>query len=138
MDDEQRDALIIQTAESTRAAHHRISEVRQDLADVRSDLAEIPEPSPRTAFDALFPVAVGMFILFGVNMGIGPLLFRSIMADVADEYAQQVKKAEDGGYIVAASLEQIADTPQRIVAEVRRTVLHEIAHHFGISDKRLR
>jgi len=32
-----------------------------------------------------FPVAVGMFILFGVNMGIGPLLFRSIMADVADE-----------------------------------------------------
>ncbi len=36
------------------------------------------------------------------------------------------------------SLEQFADTPQRIIAEVRRTVLHEIAHHFGISDKRLR
>lgn len=30
------------------------------------------------------------------------------IADVAEEYAQQVKKAEDGGYIVAASLEQIA------------------------------
>ena len=28
---------------------------------------------------------------------------------VAEEYAQQVKKAEDGGYIVAASLEQIAE-----------------------------
>ena len=25
----------------------------------------------------------------------------------------------------------------RLVAEVRRTVLHEIAHHFGISDARL-
>jgi predicted AAA+ superfamily ATPase len=32
-----------------------------------------------------------------------------VIADVADEYAQQVKKAEDGGYIVAASLEQIAE-----------------------------
>ena len=29
--------------------------------------------------------------------------------DVAEEYAQQIKKAEDGGYIVAASLEQLAE-----------------------------
>lgn len=36
------------------------------------------------------------------------------------------------------NLERVANTPQRIVEEVRRTVLHEIAHHFGISDKRLR
>ena len=32
-----------------------------------------------------------------------------VIADLADEYAQQVKKAEDGGYIIAASLEQIAE-----------------------------
>ncbi len=32
-----------------------------------------------------------------------------VIADVAEEYAQQVKKAEDGGYIVATSLEQIAE-----------------------------
>lgn len=31
------------------------------------------------------------------------------ISDVAEEYAQQVKKAEDGGYIVAASIEQIAE-----------------------------
>ena len=30
------------------------------------------------------------------------------IADIAEEYAQQVKKAEDGGYIVASSIEQIA------------------------------
>lgn len=29
-------------------------------------------------------------------------------------------------------------TPEAIVAQVRRTVLHELAHHFGISDDRLR
>jgi len=28
--------------------------------------------------------------------------------------------------------------PEAIRAQVRRTVLHEIAHHFGISDDRLR
>ena len=33
----------------------------------------------------------------------------SVIADVAEEYAQQVKKAEDGGYITAASLELIAE-----------------------------
>lgn len=39
----------------------------------------------------------------------------SVIADVAEEYAQQVKKAEDGGYIVATSLEQITE---------QATVLH--------------
>jgi predicted Zn-dependent protease with MMP-like domain len=28
--------------------------------------------------------------------------------------------------------------PERLRAEIRRVVLHEIAHHFGISDDRLR
>lgn len=32
-----------------------------------------------------------------------------VIADVAEEYAQQVKKAEDAGYVVAASIEQIAE-----------------------------
>lgn len=32
-----------------------------------------------------------------------------IIADVAEEYAQQIKKAEDGGYIIAGSIEQITE-----------------------------
>jgi hypothetical protein len=32
-----------------------------------------------------------------------------VIADVAEEYAQEVKRAEDGGYITASSLEQIAE-----------------------------
>jgi hypothetical protein len=32
-----------------------------------------------------------------------------VIAEVAEEYAQQVKRAEDGGYIIAASLERIAE-----------------------------
>ena len=29
------------------------------------------------------------------------------------------------------------DSPGELVAQVRKTVLHEVAHHFGISDERL-
>ncbi|EOB2784915.1 anti-phage-associated DUF499 domain-containing protein [Vibrio vulnificus] len=32
-----------------------------------------------------------------------------VINDIAEEYAQQIKKAEDGGYIIASSIEQIAD-----------------------------
>lgn len=32
-----------------------------------------------------------------------------VITDVAEEYAQQIKKAEDGGYITAASIEQITE-----------------------------
>jgi predicted Zn-dependent protease with MMP-like domain len=31
----------------------------------------------------------------------------------------------------------ICDTREEVVAEVRTTVVHEIAHHFGIDDERL-
>jgi predicted Zn-dependent protease with MMP-like domain len=35
-------------------------------------------------------------------------------------------------------LERLAGSdPRRLAAEVKRVVLHEIAHHFGISDERL-
>ena len=32
---------------------------------------------------------------------------------------------------------RFARTPDRIRAQVRRTVLHEIGHHFGIGERRL-
>jgi predicted Zn-dependent protease with MMP-like domain len=35
-------------------------------------------------------------------------------------------------------IEERCRSDREIVASVRRTVLHEIAHHFGISDARLR
>ncbi len=32
----------------------------------------------------------------------------------------------------------LCQTDEQVREQVRRTVIHEIAHHFGISDKRLR
>jgi len=41
--------------------------------------------------------------------------------------------------IYQAPLERLArGDPERLRREVRRVVVHEIAHHFGISDERLR
>jgi predicted Zn-dependent protease with MMP-like domain len=36
------------------------------------------------------------------------------------------------------SIERVCRTPREIIEQVRRTVLHEIAHHFGISEQRLK
>ena len=35
-------------------------------------------------------------------------------------------------------IERMCRTPEAIRAQARRTVMHELAHHFGISDDRLR
>ncbi len=40
--------------------------------------------------------------------------------------------------IFQRSIESIAGGREEIAAQVRRTVLHEVAHHFGIPDSRLR
>lgn len=35
-------------------------------------------------------------------------------------------------------IEQAAGKPEAVLDHVRHTVIHEVAHHFGISDERLR
>jgi predicted Zn-dependent protease with MMP-like domain len=40
--------------------------------------------------------------------------------------------------IFQGPIEQVCRTPRQVIRQVQRTVRHEIAHHFGISDDRLR
>jgi len=40
-------------------------------------------------------------------------------------------------YIFQKNIEAICDSPREIVREVRKTVLHEIGHHFGMSEEDL-
>ncbi len=40
--------------------------------------------------------------------------------------------------IFQGAIERVCRTPAAIRKQVRKTVLHELAHHFGISDQRLR
>ena len=39
--------------------------------------------------------------------------------------------------IYRGPITRLARTPERIREQVRKTVIHEIAHHFGIDDDRL-
>ena len=40
--------------------------------------------------------------------------------------------------IFRLSIERICRSPEAVVDQVRHTVVHELAHHFGISDERLK
>jgi predicted Zn-dependent protease with MMP-like domain len=40
-------------------------------------------------------------------------------------------------YLFRQPLEEMCATEEELVRQIRRTVLHELAHHFGISDERL-
>jgi predicted Zn-dependent protease with MMP-like domain len=40
--------------------------------------------------------------------------------------------------IYRRSICAICDTEQEVVEQVRRTVVHEVGHHFGLGDARLR
>ncbi len=40
-------------------------------------------------------------------------------------------------YIFQDSIEQVVETEQGLVQQVRTTVLHEVGHHFGMSEEAL-
>jgi predicted Zn-dependent protease with MMP-like domain len=40
--------------------------------------------------------------------------------------------------IYRSTICRISNSEEEVVEQVRRTVIHEVAHHFGISDPRLR
>lgn len=67
-------------------------------------------------------------LLFGLYNGI-PLTRRS------SHYGMVLP---DKITIYRLSIEQVCHSREEVVAQVKHTVKHELAHHFGISDDRLR
>jgi len=65
--------------------------------------------------------------LFGLYEGV-PLIDRGVVADPL---------LPDKITIFQGPLEEACDTDGEIAEEIRKTVVHEIAHHFGIDDDRL-
>ena len=83
------------------------------------------EPSPEQLADAQVPPGER---LLGLYQGV-PLTERS----ATDPFALPDKIT-----IFQRPIEEICRSDQEIVWQIRRTVIHEVAHHFGISDARLR
>ena len=66
--------------------------------------------------------------LFGLYQGIpltkrGPGSYSGVMPDRITLYQETICS--------------VCSTEAEVVAQVRKTVIHEVAHHFGISDPRL-
>jgi len=66
--------------------------------------------------------------LFGLYEGT-PLVERGVTADPL---------LPDKITIFKGPLEDACETEEQIAEEIRRTVVHEVAHHFGIDEARLR
>jgi predicted Zn-dependent protease with MMP-like domain len=101
-----------------RLAEEAIASLPDDLRGFMSNVAVVVEDEPPAGLP-----------LLGLYQGV-PLTQRS------SSYAGV---PPDRITIYQGPLERIAGgDPDRLRTQVRRVVLHEIAHHFGISDERLR
>jgi predicted Zn-dependent protease with MMP-like domain len=94
-----------------------------DLGELMENVEIVVEDEPPA--EALARLPKGMTLL-GLYHGI-PLTGRSRYEGVLPDRIS----------IYRGPIERAARTPERIKKQVRKTVIHEIAHHFGIDDKRL-
>ena len=102
-----------------------LDELPPDLMKAISNVQVVVQdlPGPESAGAPVAPHA----ILLGLYTGI-PLTQRG--TGYAGVLPDRITIYQD-------NIERVAPTPEAIRAQVRQTVLHEFAHHFGISDERL-
>ena len=63
-------------------------------------------------------------LLLGLYVG-RPRTLRSVMDDTI---------LPDAIYLFQQNIEQVCDSQEELIEEVRKTLLHEIGHHFGMSE----
>jgi predicted Zn-dependent protease with MMP-like domain len=56
---------------------------------------------------------------------------------LTDRYGDMLPELPDRIFIYRGPLLDMCETEEELVEEVRITVVHEVAHHFGIDDARL-
>jgi len=56
---------------------------------------------------------------------------------LTDRWGDPMMELPDRIFIFRNPLLDFCDTEEQLIEEVRITVVHEIAHHFGIDDERL-
>ena len=101
-----------------------IDSLPEDLAAMMSNVEVVVETEPPEEFTKGLPPG---HTLLGHYHGI-PLTSRGVHYDHA---------LPDKISIYEGPITRLARTPERIKEQVRKTVIHEIAHHFGIDDDRL-
>ena len=104
-----------------------LSELPPEIHDMMENVAVVVQRNPTAGQLAAAGIGPGTTLL-GLYEGV-PLTERT------SSYGMILP---DKISIFQEPIERICANDVRIIREVRRTVLHEVAHHFGISDRRLR
>ena len=113
--------------EFERLVAEAIEGLPQEFAERLQDVEFVVEDRPSPEDSREFGIGPGILVL-GLYQGV-PLIRRSVF---------DTTPMPDRISIFQRPIERICDTREQVVGQVRRTVLHEIAHHFGISEQRLR
>ena len=94
-----------------------LDELPDDIRELMSNVAVTVEAEPPPGENLL-----GLYQ--GVPLGKRGPYYSGALPDKITIYRGPIERMSRGN-------------PERLRAQVRRTVFHEIAHHFGISDQRL-
>lgn len=94
-----------------------------EIIDMMSNVDVVIEDEPT-------PEKIGRLARGGTLLG----LYEGVPLTQRGQYAGVLP---DKITIFRGPITRMARTPDRIRDQVRRTVIHEIAHHFGIDDRRL-
>ncbi len=104
-----------------------LSELPPEIHEMMENVAVVVQLNPTAEQLSAADIGPGT-ILLGLYEGV-PLIDRT------SSYGMILP---DKISIFQEPIERICANDVGIVRQVRRTVLHEVAHHFGISDQRLR
>lgn len=69
--------------------------------------------------------------------GLGPgdlLLGLYVGRPLTERSVEESGRLPDVIYVFQASIEQISDTREQLIENVRSTVLHELGHHYGLGE----
>ena len=116
MDDKKFNKLVSEALDSLP------EEFAQKLNNVSVTVEDAPTPEQLKSL-RLPPWA----LLFGLYQGIPQPKRGNYYSNIPDKIT-----------IFKSSIEKIAKSDDEIKAQVRQTVIHEIGHHFGLSDEELK
>jgi predicted Zn-dependent protease with MMP-like domain len=115
---------------------YRVSKQRFDEL-VEAALAEVPEPFATYLEEVVVDVRESptpkQMKLVGTRRG-------SLLLGLYHGRPRTARSVEDSGgmpdviYVFQDSIEQVVESEDELVTEVRKTVLHEIGHHFGMEE----
>ena len=106
--------------------------VRQALGEIPRELLAFIDNVDVVVEDWPAPEQLGGHVLGDGEVLLG--LYEGIPLTERSDYGMVLP---DRITLFQEAIESVCGSPEEVVEEVRKTVVHEVAHHFGIDDHRL-